>query len=370
MLKRLRIKFVAVNMTIVTIMLAAIFVCLYISVSHRMVPDAFRGRGHGMPPEPPPEERIEKQIEKQPEKQDGKFPGNQSENRTERFPGNQAEKALIDRDPELFDEFVAIARRAALSNLIKTYLLVSVPVFILFLIISIHLANWMIKPVEDNFKRQRQFISDASHELKTPLTVITTNTELLSEEAGLTADGRQYVDNVLAVSKKMKGLVTGLLELAKSEDARDALVLESLSLSEIASRTALPFEPLFFENELTFSSQIEEGVVIKGQEDELSRLIEILLDNAIKYTAPGGRVLLKLSRLKKEVILAVSNTGEEIPEDELLRIFDRFYRTNKARTGMGSYGLGLALAKQIVSNHKGSIKATSANGLNTFTCIF
>ena len=238
--------------------------------------------------------------------------------------------------------------------------------FAIFLLISILLARLLVKPVEASWNQQRQFISDASHELKTPLTVILTNAELLQSPDYDEQTRGQFSANILTMAKQMRGLVEDLLDLARVDNGLTRAVWEKVDLSQVLSDAALPFEPLYFENGLELDSFVEPGIFVHGSADHLRRVAEILLDNARKYSDPG-RVRFALQRQgKNQCVLSVANPGAPISHADLQNIFKRFYRADAARSRDGSYGLGLSIAQGIVQEHGGRIWAASAGGMNTF----
>ncbi len=254
-----------------------------------------------------------------------------------------------------------------LEGLYKTSIIIGIIAFILFFIISIFLANRAVRPVEEAWKKQKQFIADASHELKTPLTVITTNAELMQSEESVESR-KKFTDNILAMSKQMRGLVESMLEIARLDNGGLEKEFSVFDLSETVSDAVLPFEALFFEKEQNFSSEIETGIRINGNSEQIKQVVDILLDNANKYASADSDVKLILKKQgRNQCRLSVSNEGESIPEDELKNIFKRFYRGDKTRQMNNSYGLGLSIAESIVKEHSGKISAESKNGVNTFT---
>ena len=254
-----------------------------------------------------------------------------------------------------------------LDGLYGTCIIISAVAFILFFIISIFLANWAVRPVEEAWRKQKQFIADASHELKTPLTVITTNAELMKTEESEEQKSK-FTDNILTMSSQMRGLVESMLEIARLDNGGLKKEFAIFDLSETVSDAILPFEALFFEKEQNFSCDIEADIEINGNSEQIKQVVDILLDNANKYAPARSEVNLVLKRHGRgQCRFSVSNKGEAISEEELKNIFKRFYRGDKTRRMNNSYGLGLSIAESIVKEHSGKIFAESKNGVNTFT---
>lgn len=258
------------------------------------------------------------------------------------------------------------SERATMGNLVKSCLLISAVSFVIFLGLSLLLAQWAVKPVDYAWQQQRQFVADASHELKTPLTVIMTNAELLLEPGYDEPSRQQFSESILTMSHQMRGLVEGLLELARVDNGAVKTNFTVLDLSQLVSEAILPFEPVYFEKSLELSATIEDGIKIKGSASHLRQVQDILLDNAMKYSAPESRVQVKLNRQGSSCVLSVESIGDEISAEDLKNIFKRFYRIDKARSRDGSYGLGLSIAQSIVQEHRGRIWAESGKGTNTF----
>lgn len=258
------------------------------------------------------------------------------------------------------------SERTALRNLTENCILIGIAAMAVFLGLSILLARWAVKPVEKAWQQQRQFVADASHELKTPLTVILTNAEML-QSPDTTPEARgQFAGSILTMSHQMRGLVEGLLDLARVDNGAVKTNFTTLNLSELVEEEALPFEPLYFEKGLTLSTAVEKGIQIKGSLSHLRQVLGILLDNAMKYSSPEGEVWVRLVRHGSHCLLSVASPGAEISPEDLQNIFKRFYRVDKARSRDGSYGLGLSIAQSIVTAHKGKIWAQSEGGINTF----
>lgn len=242
--------------------------------------------------------------------------------------------------------------------------------FVLFLIVSIFLAQWLTKPVANAIRDQRQFVADASHELKTPLTVILTNTELLQQAEYDETDRVKFTDSILATARQMRGLVESLLELARVDNGQVKAAMSPVDYSRLVENTVLPFEPLYYEKGLMLESCVTPGLRVSGNERYLSQVVGILLDNGMKYSTPSGTVRLELrSSGRDHCQLSVASPGEKLSAQELEDIFKRFYQVNKARNMDHSYGLGLSIAQRIVQEHGGRIWAESRDGINTFFVV-
>lgn len=258
------------------------------------------------------------------------------------------------------------SEQSTLNNLVKTCAIIGSASFLAFFLISLFLAYWAVKPVEQAWEQQRQFVADASHELKTPLTVILTNAELLQSREYDEASRGQFAGSILSMARQMRGLVESLLELARVDNGTIKTAITRVDWSKTVADAVLPFEPLFFESGLEIQSDIEPGITLKGSEARLRQVAEILLDNAMKYASPSSAVQVTLKRRGPRCLLSVSNSGESISQEDLRNIFKRFYRADKVRSMNHSYGLGLAIAESIVHEHRGRIWAESKEGRNTF----
>lgn len=253
-----------------------------------------------------------------------------------------------------------------LQDLYKTCSLIALISYAVFLVISILLAQWAVHPVEVAWKQQRQFVADASHELKTPLTVIMTNAELLQDGSRESEEKQQFARSILTMSHQMRGLVEGLLNLARVDNGAVKTTFEAVNFSELVEDCLLPFEPVFFENGLVFEPEIDSKISVQGSQPHLRQVVDILLDNASKYAEPGSSVKLRLKKQGIHALLTVSNPAEDLSKEELKGIFKRFYRADKARAMNHSYGLGLSIAESIVKEHSGKIWAESQNGILSF----
>ena len=257
----------------------------------------------------------------------------------------------------------------------------------LLFLLNLVFSRWALRPVQRAWAQQQQFIADASHELKTPLTVILANNAILRQRGGDTiASQRQWIESTQVEAERMQGLVTDMLDLARPAP-EGAQASEGpagiVDLSRLVEGEALTFEAVAFERELMWECAIDKGITVRGNATRLQRAVAVLLDNACKYTNAGGTVTVTLRAHASEAVLSVRNSGEPIDEADLPHLFDRFYRADAARThnaadaennggepgaNTGGYGLGLAIARDIAQAHKGTIAVTStAQEGTTFT---
>ena len=238
-------------------------------------------------------------------------------------------------------------------------LLVTGGIFLLSLVavfpLSLVLSRWAVRPVKDAFEKQRQFIADASHELRTPITVIRAGAELLETELG----ENRWLSPILSESRRMQEQISDLLFLAKSDHPDRPLEKREFDLSKVVRSAALSFECLAYEHHQTLTTQIEENLTLCGDEAQIGQLCAILLDNAVKHTPKGGEITLSLSAHGRARLLTLRNTGAGISAAEQERVFERFYRTSSARAGTSGSGLGLSIAKTIVDAHGGKIAVSS-----------
>ena len=254
-----------------------------------------------------------------------------------------------------------------LSRLNVTCAIIFVAGLVGFFCISVLLTRWAVRLVEQAWNQQRQFVADASHELKTPLTVILTNAELLRSEEYDAESKDRFADSILTMSRQMRGLVEELLDQARVDNGMARAEHAKMDYSKLVSDAVLPFEPVYFEEGRELRSTVEPGIVLTGSTAQLRRVVEILLDNGCKYSTPGGIVELRLERQGRgSCLLSVRSPGVSMTEQQCRDIFKRFYRADQARSMNRSYGLGLSIAQGIVEQHRGKIWAQSRDGMNTF----
>lgn len=394
MIRKLRLKFICVNMLIVTLMLTAIFGMVYHltrqgletqseAMLQSVASDAFHPNRPGSPPQEVHLSFFVLEL-------DGNGGLTASGGGYYDLTDQEFLKALADAAtdadapagvlPEYGLEYcrsvtprgerIAFtdmsSERATLKNLTETCAAIGVLCFAAFLLISWLLARWAVKPVETAWQQQRQFVADASHELKTPLTVIMTNAELLNSPDFDETRRSQFAAHILTMSRQMRQLIEEMLDLARTDSAQSTLIFSQVDLSRLISDAVLPFEPVFFEAGHTLTADIQENITVRGSQQHLRQTVDILLDNARKYAAPSGEISVSLTRCGGRCRLAVSNPGPEISKADLQNIFKRFYRADEAHTQRGSYGLGLSIARNIILLHRGRIWAESKNGRNTF----
>ena len=232
---------------------------------------------------------------------------------------------------------------------------------VVFFFLSVFLARRIVAPLEESYQKQRQFISDAGHELKTPVSVVSANAELLSRQIG----DNQWLQNIQYENERMGLLVGQLLDLARTENVTPQM--EHIDFSRLVAGEMLPFESVAFEKGLVLNSNITNGITVEGNSTQLKQLTSILLDNAIRHSKPAGEVRLTLTKDHGTAEISVINMGDEIPAEHRERIFERFYRVDTARNGEDKhYGLGLAIAKAIVDAHHGNIEVLCYNDLVEF----
>lgn len=394
MIKRLRRKFIIVNMAIVTVMLAVIFGLILFFTKSNMEQESIQML------------RSVSMMPVQPDMPD-KIPDRTTPSVFTIFQTRENEMIasgsevidLSDKEilSELFDavsemkiqtgvinkynlrfyvqhtpmgEAVVFAditnEKEMLVQLTKTCGFIALISFGIFFLISVLLARWTVKPVETAWNQQKQFVADASHELKTPLTVIMTNAEMLLDDNHTAEKRTQFSESILTMSKQMRGLTESLLELARSDNNSKEIIFEDTDFSNVISEAVLPFEPLYYEKELILNCEIQDSIIVSGDSTQLCRLADILLDNAMKYSYPNTSVTVSLKKHRDYCILSVSGHGDTISKADLKNIFKRFYRVDKARNANHSYGLGLSIAESIVKEHGGRIWAESDDGLNVF----
>ena len=227
----------------------------------------------------------------------------------------------------------------------------------LVLILIFLLSKKAVKPIAESYEKQKQFVTDANHELKTPLTLILTNLDIAEAELGK----NEWLDDIRSEGHRMAELVNQLVALSRMDEEGQQMNITEVSFGDLVADTVSEFEPLAKDRGKALTASIDKEITCFGDEALLHRLVGILMDNAIKYCDQGGEISVTLHRGRR-VVLTVENTYSAVGEIELHRLFDRFYRADKARKFTGGYGVGLSMAKAIVENHKGEISAYKKDG--------
>ena len=270
--------------------------------------------------------------------------------------------------------FADMGSASGWRSLAATLAVVEIAALAVFFVISLFFSRWALRPVARAWTQQRRFVADASHDLKTPLTVILANTSIALEHPERSvASQSQWLESTQHEAEAMQGLVGDLLALAKMDEEEAAAqsgaarpAFEEVDLSDVLEGEVLQFESVAFERGVKLESQVEPNVKLQGNEQRLRRLAGTLIDNACKYVDDGGAVNVSLSRSGKQAKLVVRNTGAPISPEDLPHVFDRFYRADKARTGgAGGHGLGLAIARAIAEEHGGTLTASSTQAEGT-----
>lgn len=273
-----------------------------------------------------------------------------------------------------FGNMIIIMNNQEIKSKLLKVLLETLLIFIVLEVVIFFLSKlvtkWITKPAHDAFDKQKEFIADASHELKTPLAVIMASSDELTGE-----DNKKYIENIKYESDRMSRLISGMLDLSKLEQSasddsyRDSFKEEKLS--KLVEKNCLVFEGVAFENGVEIETEIEKDITFSCNRDEIEKLVSTLLDNAVKHSHKDTTVNVKLYRENNSIILKVINSGDPINPGDEEKIFERFYRSDKSRNrNENRYGLGLAIAKRIVQNHGGEIKAYSKDGRTTLKATF
>ena len=401
MIKRLRFKFIAIMMAVLIVLFAALFITLNIFMhrnsekqTHQLLKTVAEQDGFLFPPhkirvQPVPER--EAPFVPNPEiLHAGRFfyvkvdhSGNFRETNFDMMFDFSKEEAIeyaksaLKREKNSgyienlqyliveknYGKIIVFAERSIEARLLTQLIYISIWVagvtfFILF-IFSLFLSKWVIQPVQTAFEKQRQFVSDASHELKTPLTIISANADVLENEIGENI----RLTHMKIQIERMGLLIHNLLILAKADESKLQLSQCDFNISQLIQNTILSFESRAFEEGKHLSYTIDDEIYFFGNQESIHRLTIILIDNAIRYSYPDGEIKLTLKKENGRPYLSLFNTGMGIPEEEKIKIFDRFYRSDRSRSReTGGYGLGLAIAKSIVDTHKGKIFVTGQEG--------
>ncbi len=254
--------------------------------------------------------------------------------------------------------------------LVETFIVFILAETVLY-ILSKLITGWLVTPAEEAFSRQKEFIADASHELKTPLAVIMASSDELDSKTDKGDPNRRYVDNIRYEADRMNRLILSLLNLSKLENRNAAEGYKDENLSRIIEKSCLAYEGVAFEQGVGIKEDIEENLRLKCSKDEIEKMIATILDNAVKHSFKNTDVRVIAKQTRHQITIKVINSGEPIRDEDKDKIFERFYRADESRNRSDNrYGLGLAIAKQIAVNHNGTISARSDGGDTTFEITF
>ena len=250
--------------------------------------------------------------------------------------------------------------------MLKTTITVSIIIGILGIgiiyVIAKKISTTIVQPVENAFEKQKQFVSDASHELKTPLAVIRANADVLQDKVG----ENKWITYIQKEVQSMNKLVNDLLVLARMENTKTE-TNQKFDLSKEVQMAVSSFESMIYEKKIELETNISEGIEFNGDKEDIKHIISIILDNAIKHTDENGKIIVNTLKEKNDIKIEIKNQGEPIPEEEREKIFERFYRVDKARNrNEKRYGLGLSIAKGIVEKYKGTISVSCKDGFTSF----
>lgn len=257
------------------------------------------------------------------------------------------------------------------NSLLLKYLNATVIIFLLFEVVNVFLSykltGWLVSPVIESFDKQKQFIYDVSHELKTPIAVIMANADMASDNP----NDEKWIMNIKNESDRMNKLVVSLLDLLMSDNINEKENLNRVNLSKCIEMSILTFESLIYENKLELEYEVDKNIYFNCNSDRIKQLFGILVDNAIKHSKENSKITIKLKKNKDSILLSVKNRGDSIPKQDRDKIFERFYRIDKSRNrNENRHGLGLAIAKNIVTIHGGKIYVDCTRGYTTFTVNF
>ncbi len=264
-----------------------------------------------------------------------------------------------------FGTKIAFIDRTNIQNLLielfKSFFIIISLSLILLLLISIYFTNKSIEPIKEAFDKQKEFITNASHELKTPLTIIKTNLSLILSNKNDTINNQiKWINYINDQTNRMSTLINEMLTLSKLDIDENKIILEKINISNIIESMLLMFDAIIYENNITLETNISKDLFINGNKENIKKLFSILMDNAIKYTNKNGKINVYLYSKKNKIILIVENTGYGIPKESIDKIFERFYRVDDSRhIETGGYGIGLSIANAIVKQHSGNIFANS-----------
>ena len=387
MFKQLKRKMLGLNLTILTVLLIAIFSTLYLTNQRQInnqinlelsrvmnnYNESFPQENPNLPPilnnEPLPERSISFIIVK--DINDQVVNAWYSFNNTDETLQDATQYAIDDTGRfELNDSYWAYiklkqsdvtvyafvditSQQNYLSNMVWTFVIVFFVSFVIVYFLSSYFSNQSINKIKEAFDKQKEFIANASHELKTPLAIISTNADILIEEQS----DNKWLNNIKYETERMNQLTKDLLYLTKmSENHPNKMNIQKTNISELVESSVLSFEALAYDKKVKLDYQIEPSLYANVDKNQLSQVFHILMDNAIKYVNHKGMIKVGIEKNHHYILYSISNTGEGIKRKDLDKIFDRFYMGDESRSANEkSYGLGLSIAKSIVENHEGKI---------------
>lgn len=251
--------------------------------------------------------------------------------------------------------------RSVSNRLLFTAFLVLLGSAVLILALTVLFSKRVVRPVADSYEKQKQFITDANHELKTPLTLILSNLDIVESELGK----NEWLDDIRSEGERMGLLINQMVTLSRMDESENQLLSARFDLTNVVTDAVAEFQPLADERGLSLWVKLEPGLQYQGDKELIHRLVAILMDNAVKYCDPDGTIRVELFRRRHPVLL-VENDYAAVDSLQLDRLFDRFYRADKARTFSGSFGVGLSIARSILRSHHGSISAYRREGIIGF----
>ena len=251
--------------------------------------------------------------------------------------------------------------RSVSNRLLFTAFLVLLGSAVLILTLTVLFSKRVLRPVADSYEKQKQFITDANHELKTPLTLILSNLDIVESELGKS----EWLDDIRSEGERMGLLINQMVTLSRMDESENQLLSARFDLTNVVTDAVAEFQPLADERGLSLWVKLEPGLQYQGDKELIHRLVAILMDNAVKYCDPDGTIRVELFRRRHPVLL-VENDYAAVDSLQLDRLFDRFYRADKARTFSGSFGVGLSIARSILRSHHGSISAYRREGIIGF----
>ncbi|MGH4124709.1 MAG: sensor histidine kinase [Clostridium sp.] len=258
-----------------------------------------------------------------------------------------------------------------LNELLITFFIVGAVVLVIIFGISFVFANNAIKPISTSLIKQKQFISDASHELKTPVAIINANVDAVLANKEYPLEVIKWTKNILSQTERMENLIKNLLSLAKADEENIKFFLDKINISDVVNEVIIEIEAYLFDKNIDFKEKIESNIIVLGNYEVIKQILLILFDNAMKYTSEKGSVCACLMKSKQGAIFTLENSCKGITEEHLTHIFDRFYRIDKSRTNNGSFGLGLPIAKAGVEKMGGKFFVQSIeNESIKFTVVF